>query len=92
MGQTYNLIRGTNPAPGAWTSFNGEELSIYDCAPVPGDGVAGRVTDISEDGLTIQSVGGRILVKRVKPKGGQKVSASEWAASVSLSIGDTLGI
>ncbi len=92
VGQTYNLIRGTNPAPGAWTSFNGEELSIYDCAPVPGDGVAGRVTDISEDGLTIQSVGGRILVKRVKPKGGQKVSASEWAASVSLSIGDTLGI
>ena len=58
---------------------------------VAGDGVAGRVTDIEEDGITIQSVGGRILVKRVKPTGGQKVSASEWAASVKLSVGDTLG-
>ena len=89
--QVYNLIRGTNPAPGAWTTVNGEELSIYDSERVAGDGVAGRVTDIEEGGITIQSVGGRIRVKRVKPKGGQKVSASEWAASVKLSVGDTLG-
>jgi len=89
--QVYNLIRGTNPAPGAWTTVNGDELSIYDSEQVSGDGVAGRVTDIEEGGITIQSVGGRIRVKRVKPKGGQKVSASEWAASVKLSVGDTLG-
>ena len=91
VAQVYNLIRGTNPAPGAWTTVNGDELSIYDSELVAGDGVAGRVTDIADDGITIQSVGGRIRVKRVKPKGGQKVSASEWAASVKLSVGDTLG-
>jgi len=91
VAQVYNLIRGTNPAPGAWTTINGDELSVYDSAVVAGDGVAGRVTDITEDGITIQSVGGRIQVKRVKPKGGQKVSANEWAASVQLSVGDTLG-
>jgi len=89
--QVYNLIRGTNPAPGAWTTINGDELSVYDSELVAGDGVAGKVTEVSEDGITIQSVGGRILVKRVKPKGGKKVSASEWAASVQLSVGDTLG-
>jgi len=89
--QVYNLIRGTNPSPGAWTTINGDELSIYDSELVAGDGVAGRVTDVTGDGITIQSVGGRILVKRVKPKGGQKVSAGEWAASVQLSVGDTLG-
>lgn len=91
VGQIYNLIRGTNPAPGAWTTHLGEELSIYDSMIINGDGVAGRVMDISEDGVTIQSVGGRILVKRVKPKGGAKVAASEWAASAKLSVGDTLG-
>ena len=26
----YDLIRGTNPAPGAWTTLNGDEVSIYD--------------------------------------------------------------
>lgn len=91
VGQVYNLIRGTNPAPGAWTTHQGEELSVYDCAVVGGDGIAGRIMEISEDGVTIQSVGGRILIKRVKPKGGAKVSASEWAASCKLAEGDTLG-
>src|SRR5436305_4163853 len=26
----YNLIRGCNPAPGAWTTFNGKKLQIFD--------------------------------------------------------------
>src|SRR5688572_32783576 len=26
----YNLIRGCNPAPGAWTTFNGKQLQIFD--------------------------------------------------------------
>ena len=32
----YNLIRGCNPAPGAWTTFNGKKLQIFDCAQAPG--------------------------------------------------------
>lgn len=89
--QVYNLIRGTNPAPGAWTEHNGVELNIYDSALQNGDGVAGRIMDISDDGISVQSVGGRILVKRVKPSGGAKVAAAEWAAQIGLSVGDQLG-
>lgn len=89
--QVYNLIRGTNPAPGAWTTHNGVELSVYDSAKVPGDGVAGKVTDISDGGIEVQSVGGRILLKRVKPSGGEKVTAADWAASIKLNVGDVLG-
>ncbi len=89
--QVYDLIRGTNPAPGAWTTHNSVELSIYDCAKVSGDGVAGKVMDISDNGIEIQSVGGRVLVKRVKPSGGEKVTAAEWAASTKLNVGDVLG-
>lgn len=91
VGQLYNLIRGTNPAPGAWTTHNGAELSVFDCVPVGGDGVAGRVMEISDDGVSVQSVGGRILMKRVKPAGGSKVSAVEWAAASGISVGDSLG-
>ncbi len=89
--QVYNLIRGTNPSPGAWTTHNDVEISIYDSVRVSGDGVAGRVMDISPEGVVIQSVGGRVLIKRVKPSGGEKVAASEWATSIGLSVGDTLG-
>ena len=89
--QVYNLIRGTNPAPGAWTTFNGAELGIFDSALVPGDGISGRVREISDDGISVQCVGGRILVKRVRPAGAAKQPASEWAAEVGLKPGDTFG-
>ncbi len=89
--QVYNLIRGTNPAPGAWTTINGTEVSIYDSVRVPGDGVSGRVMAISEEGVTIQCIGGRILVKRVKPENESKQPAAEWAAAIGLNIKDSLG-
>ena len=30
-GEVYNLIRGCNPQPGAWTTLAGETLQIFDC-------------------------------------------------------------
>lgn len=91
VAQVYNLIRGTNPAPGAWTTVNGTEVSVYDSARVDGDGISSRVMDVSENGVTVQCIGGRILVKRVRPAGGGKQSAAEWAASIGLKAGDSLG-
>ncbi len=91
VGQVYNLIRGTNPAPGAWTICNGNEVSIFDSARVDGDGVSGRVVEVSDNGVTVQCIGGRILVKRVRPSGGDKQPAADWAAANKLAAGDILG-
>ncbi|MEQ8666551.1 MAG: methionyl-tRNA formyltransferase [Rhodospirillales bacterium] len=91
VGQVYDLIRGTNPAPGAWTTFNGEELGVFDCDRVAGDGISSRIMDVSDDGVTVQCIGGRIQLKRVRPAGGGKVPANEWAAEVGLEPGATLG-
>jgi methionyl-tRNA formyltransferase len=89
--QVYDLIRGTNPAPGAWTTFQGKEVSVYDCSRTAGDGVAGRIMGISDEGISVQSVGGRLLLKRVRPAGEGKLNASEWAAASGIRVGDTLG-
>jgi len=89
--QVYNLIRGTNPAPGAWSMHAGNEISVYDAAKMSGDGVAGRVMELGDAGISVQAVGGRVLVKRVKPAGGSKISAADWAAEVGLSVGDQIG-
>ena len=43
------------------------------------------------EGITVQCIGGRLLIKRVRPSGSGKITASEWAATVSLSVGDLLG-
>lgn len=91
VGQVYNLIRGTNPAPGAWTTLNGTEISIYDSARMAGDGVTGRIYEVSDAGVTVQCIGGRICIKRVKSAGDAKQPAAEWAAEIGLKTGDSLG-
>jgi methionyl-tRNA formyltransferase len=91
VGQVYDLIRGANPSPGAWTTHKGTKLEIFDSARAPGDGISSRVRAIGEAGIELQCVGGRVLVKRVRPEGGAKMPASEWAQSVGLKAGDELG-
>lgn len=91
VAETYNTIRAANPAPGAWTTLNGAEVKIYDAARMDGDGTPGEIIDISEEGVTVQGNGGRILIKRVRSEASGKIPASEWASAITLKIGTTLG-
>lgn len=87
----YNKIRAANPAPGAWTTLKGETVQVYDSARTDGDGTPGEVVAVDENGVTVQANGGRIVLKRVRPAGGDKMPAAEWASAQGLSTGDLLG-
>ncbi len=89
--QVYNLIRGTNPQPGAWTKYKERTLEIYDSAKETGTGTPGTVIDIGPTGIAIATQGGCIRVQRVKPDDGAKQTAAEFAATAGLGKGDTLG-
>ncbi len=91
VADVYNLIRGCNPQPGAWTTLNGDEVQLYDSAKLDGDGTPGEVVDVSGDGVTVQASGGRILVKRVRPAGGDKIPAAQWAEEAGVKPGAKLG-
>ena len=80
-----------NPAPGAWTTLNGAEVQVYDSARVPGDGVSGKIAEVSGEGVTVQCIGGRILIKRVRPAGEGKIPAADWAAAAGLAARDEIG-
>ncbi|MEM6933207.1 MAG: methionyl-tRNA formyltransferase [Pseudomonadota bacterium] len=87
----YNLIRGTNPAPGAWTLLSGSEIQIFDARRSEAEGTPGEVVSVSEDGVTIAAQGGSILVKRVRPAGEGKIPATEWAQNAGITAGTKLG-
>ena len=91
VADTYNKIRAGNPQPGAWTTYNGGEAQVYDSRREDGEGTPGDVISVSEEGVLVQGAGGRIIIKRVRPKGGDKVAASEWAQSAGVSAGSKLG-
>jgi len=91
VGEVYNLIRAANPAPGAWTTYDGGTLQIFDVVREDGVGAVGEVLSVSADGVLVQADGGRIRLRRVRPKGGDKQPAGAWAESVGLSVGQRLG-
>ena len=89
--EVYNLIRGTNPQPGAWTTCKGVQVQVYDSARTEGTGTPGTVVGTSESGVAVQADGGRIEIRRVRPAGSGKIPASEWAESAGIAPGDALG-
>lgn len=86
---TWNLIRGANPAPGAWTTFNGDKVSIFDCKKVPEAKSVqpGQIMDIGDDGVLVATSEGQILLQRVRADGGKKVAAADWAAEAGATVG-----
>ncbi len=93
----YNLIRGCNPAPGAWTTWNGKKLQIFDARKSIyrrfGDvsGKIGEVTQITDAGFKVSAQGGQIEVMRVRPEEGKKVSAAEFVKAAGITVGTLLG-
>ena len=91
VAEVYNLIRGTNPQPGAWTTHNGEVLKIFDCSMSEVSGTPGEVKEISKDGITVGAKGGGLLIQRVRPENDKKINSYEYASKCELSCGEIFG-
>lgn len=91
--EIYNLIRGTNPQPGATTSYHGANFKVFDAELRTGEtkGSPGEIIEITEAGFLVAAPGGAILVKRVQPAGSPKIAAADFIAQSGLKAGDCLG-
>jgi methionyl-tRNA formyltransferase len=93
--QIDRLIRGCNPAPGAWTVLDGKTLKIFEAKPLPAKdpkGIAGKMGEVAEvgaDGFTVVCADGRFKVTRVQADG-PKLAAGEFAANAKLNTGTRL--
>jgi methionyl-tRNA formyltransferase len=94
---TYNLIRGCDPAPGAWTLFNNKRLQIFDARKHSArtfsqvKGRIGAITAIGEQSLSISAQGGQIEVFKLRYDGGKKLPAAQFCAEAGLCLGTILG-
>jgi methionyl-tRNA formyltransferase len=88
--EVYNLIRGANPQPGAWTRFNGNEVRIFDSRITHANGEPGTVLAIDASGAVIATGAGAVQVIKVRADAG-KVEAADYAAAADLEVGSRLG-
>ncbi len=84
------LVRGCQPAPGAWTTFRGERFkvasaSLTDSVLPPGRIEAGRKAVLVGTGTTALQLG------LVQPPGKKAMPAADWARGVQLGADEVLG-
>jgi methionyl-tRNA formyltransferase len=91
---TYDLIRGCNPAPGAWTTHGEQKFYLFDAkkimAPTFGSvrgKKLGEVVSSGADGMRIHAQGGFIEVSRVRLGDGAKIKSSEAGIEVGAILG-----
>jgi len=93
----YNVVRGCNPAPGAWTTLEGKELQIFDARKHPVrtfgavKGKIGEIVELSDKSFQVSAQGGRIEVLRAKLGDGKKLAAAELVSSGAIKAGAILG-
>lgn len=91
--EVYNLVRGSDPQPGANTTINGSAISFYDASFADGEqsDVPGTVIAVGEKTIGVAVSGGVLTVGRVRDAAGGKVPAAEFAATTGLSVGGRFG-
>jgi methionyl-tRNA formyltransferase len=93
----YNLIRGCNPAPGAWTMLKGKKLYAFDARKHSArtfsqvKGKIGAVTAIGQQSMMVAVQGGEIELLRVRYDTGKKLPAAQFCAEAGLEVGAILG-
>jgi methionyl-tRNA formyltransferase len=89
----YNLVRGCNPSPGAWTFFEGKRLRILDAKKITNRklsdvaGKAGEIVSVGGQSIKIAAQGGCLEVLKLRLDGEDKLSGAAFAAAHQLGAG-----
>jgi methionyl-tRNA formyltransferase len=90
----YDLIRGCNPAPGAWSNAGSRKLHLFDSRKIVARNFAevkgfktGEVVAAGASSFTVHAQGGFIEVLRCRFADGKKIAGGE----AGLTVGDVLG-
>ena len=94
--QVHNLIRGCDPAPGAWTLVLGQKVRLFDSrkhvarrfAEVVGK--PGTIAAINGESIRVTVQGGSVEIFKVRIDGKAKTSAADFCKWAGLEVGASL--
>ena len=89
----YNLIRGCDPQPGAYSTINGSRVRFYGTRLL--ESMAGKepgeIVEIKEAEVVVALNGGALGIGKVRDAAGAKMGAAEFSKSVDLKVGMKFG-
>ena len=85
-------VRACTPAPGAWSTFEGERIKIGPVTVVADrDPIAPGVLEVTKNAVLVGSATAPLLLGEVKAFGKKQMPAADWARGVRLESGVRLG-
>ena len=90
--EIYNLVRGLNPWPVAFSIFKGKKLKIWQTKVVDNvaTGEIGTVLSITETGFTVQTGKGILEILELQPESKRKMTAKDFVCGNQIAINDKL--
>ena len=97
--RVHDLIRGTQPWPGAFTFLRGRLLKILDTAVADAvaegravtKGKPGEIVELHKDGFYVQAADRAVLIRKVHPANSKPMEARAFLAGHKLAVGEVLG-
>jgi methionyl-tRNA formyltransferase len=88
--EIYNLVRGCDPQPGAYTHRQGEKIRLYGTRLLqePVADQPGTIVQIDSNSIHIAVNGGKLIVGKVHSGSTGKVKAAEFASEHALNVGE----
>lgn len=86
------LIRGLNPWPSAFTSYNGKTMKLWKAkADNCGQGVPGQVIHVDKNSFTVQTGQGTLQILELQMEGKKRMDAGAFLRGCPLETGTMLG-
>lgn len=89
--EVFNLIRGMDSWPMAYTYYKEKRFVPYECEKVEGKGCPGEVIEVTKEGFTVCASKGAIKIKSVKFDGKKRMSVADYLVGNKIEKGTILG-
>jgi len=84
-------VRACTPAPGAWSTFEGERIKIGPVSVVDAPSLEPGVLDVRKNAVLVGTATTPVRLGDVKANGRKQMGAADWARGVRLESGARLG-
>jgi len=90
----HNLIRGSNPHPGATTYWRGKKIKIWNSRIISENIKPSRPGEILQyvpQGIVIAVADGGIIAEKLQMEGGKKLSGEDFVKATGIILGEIIG-
>lgn len=89
----YNLVRGLNPWPVAYTMYKGKKLKIWKCSISQGKDskTPGKIISVNREGIFVSTGDGVVVIEEMQLPNSRKMSVDEYIRGNNIETETILG-